>query len=259
MRFLLVALAFLAGGSLPAAAAEVAVLSAGAMRSVLQELAPAFEKASGHHLKITYGTAGEVERRLMEREPFDVGVATKPRIETLEADGTVVKGSVLVIGRSPIALAVRKGAPQPDIGSVEAFKQALLAAKSVAYTDPAAGGTSGIHMAGVFKRLGIADQLQPKLKPITGKPGAPPAVGEAVAHGEAELGLQPVSELMGTPGVDIVGIIPAELQTPDLTYAAGLVTDGKQRQAGTTFIEFLAGPSAAAVVKAKGLIPGDGR
>ena len=184
------------------------------MRSVLQELTPAFEKASGHHLNITYGTAGEVERRLMEREPFDVGVATKPRIQTLEGDGTVVKGSVLVIGRSPIALAVKKGAPKPDIGSVEAFKQALLAAKSVAYTDLAAGGTSGIHMAGVFKRLGIADQLQPKLKAITGKPGAPPAVGEAVAHGEAELGLQPVSELMGTPGIDVVGIIPAELQTP---------------------------------------------
>src|SRR5438477_9939902 len=216
----------------PAGAAEIKVLSAGAMRSVLEALVPRFQKETGHHVTVTYGTAGEVERRLKEQEPVDVAIATKPRIQTLEGAGTVVAGSVGVIGRSPIALAVRQGAAKPHIGSVDAFKKALLAAKSIAYTDPASGGTSGIHIATVLRRLGIAEQLRPRTKLVAGRPGAPPAVGEAVAHGEAELGMQPISELIGIPGIEIVGLLPAELQTPDLTYAAGLATAAKDRQAG---------------------------
>jgi molybdate transport system substrate-binding protein len=242
----------------PAGAAEIKVLSAGAMRSVLEALVPRFQKETGHHVVVAYGTAGEVERRLKEQEVVDVAIATKPRIQTLEGAGTIVAGSVGVIGRSPIALAVRQGAAKPDIGSVAVFKQALLAAKSVAYTDPASGGTSGIHIATVLRRLGIAEQLQPRIKLVTGRPGAPPAVGEAVAHGEAELGMQPISELIGTPGIEIVGLIPAELQTPDLTYTAGLATAAKDRQAGMALIGFLIGPASADIVKSKGLIPGDG-
>jgi molybdate transport system substrate-binding protein len=224
----------------------------------MQELGPMFERSSGQHLSVSYGTAGEVEKRLAAGEVFDVALLTKPRIETLQGAGTIVAGSVAVIGRSPIALAVKQGAAKPDISSVEAFKRAVLAAKSVGYTDPTTGGTSGIHMGTVWRRLGIADQIAAKAKLVKGQPGAPPAVGEAVAHGEAELGLQPISELMGTPGIEIVGVIPAELQTQDLIYAAGLVTEGKQRQAGQALIGFLVGPSAAAVVKAKGMIPGNG-
>jgi molybdate transport system substrate-binding protein len=242
----------------PAGAAEITVLSAGAIRSVLEALVPRFQKETGHHVVVAYGTAGEVERRLKEQEAVDVAIATKPRIQTLEGAGTIVAGSVGMIGRSPIALAVRQGAAKPDIGSVDAFKRALLAAKSVAYTDPASGGTSGIHIASVLRRLGIAEQLQPRTKLVTGRPGAPPAVGEAVAHGEAELGMQPISELIGTPGIEIVGLIPAELQTPDLTYAAGLATAAKDREAGMALIGFLIGPASADIVKSKGLIPGDG-
>ena len=241
-----------------ASAAEVKVLSAGAMRSVLEALVPRFEKATGHHVVVAYGTAGEVERRLKEQEALDVAIATKPRIQTLEGAGTVVTGSVGVIGRSPIALAVRQGVAKPDIGSVDAFKRALLAAKSVAYTDPASGGTSGIHIAAVLRRLGIAEQLQPRTRLITGRPGAPPAVGEAVARREAELGLQPISELIGTPGIEIVGLIPAGLQTPDLTYAAGLATAATDRQAGMALIGFLIGPASTDIVKSMGLVPGDG-
>src|ERR1700730_2023241 len=138
----------------PAGAAEIKVLSAGAMRSVLEALVPRFQKETGHPVAVGYGTAGEVERRLKEQEVVDVAIATKPRIQTLEGAGTIVAGSVGVIGRSPIALAVRQGAAKTDIGSVAVFKQALLAAKSVAYTDPASGGTSGIHIATVLRRLG---------------------------------------------------------------------------------------------------------
>jgi molybdate transport system substrate-binding protein len=258
MRLLALALvAALAFGGAPASAADIAIVSAGAMRSVLQALAASYEQASGNHLVFTFGTAGDVEKRLAAHEAFDVAVATKPRLAKLEAAGTIVTGSVVVIGRSPIALAVRHGAPKPDIGSVEAFKKAMLAAASVAYTDPASGGTSGIHIAKILHDLGIADAV--KARPITGQGGAPPAVGDAIARGEAEIGLQPISELAGVSGIDIVGPIPDALQTPDLTYAAGLPSLGDKREAAAAFVKFLAGPSGEAVVKAKGLLPGDGQ
>lgn len=243
----------------PGVAADLTVLSAGAMRSVLQALAPSFEGGAGRHLAVTYGTAGDVEKRLAAGEVFDVAIATKPRLDRLEAAGTIVRGSVAVIGRSPLALAVRHGAPKPDIGSVDAFKQAMLAAKSIAYTDPASGGTSGIHMAQVMRDLGIADAVKAKTVLVKGQAGAPPAVGEAVAHGDAEIGLQPISELANVPGIDIVGPIPAPLQTPDLTYAVGLPAKGDSRDAGDALIGLLTGPAGAAVVKAKGLVPADGR
>jgi molybdate transport system substrate-binding protein len=242
-----------------ASAADVTVLSAGAMRSVVQALAAPFEQASGDSVAFTFGTAGEVEKRLADGEIFDVAVATKPRLLQLASAGAIVAGSVAVIGRSPIALAVRHGAPKPDISSVDAFKKAMLAANSIAYTDPASGGTSGIHIAAVLRDLGIADAAQSKIKLITGKPGAPPAVGEAIAHGEAEIGLQPISELANISGIDIVGPIPDQLQTPDLTYAVGLPSRGGNRQPASEFVKFLTSPSAETIVRSKGLIPGDGR
>jgi molybdate transport system substrate-binding protein len=243
----------------PAIAADITVLSAGAMRSVLQELVTPFEGGTGNHVTFTFGTAGDVERRLEAGEVFDVAVATKPRLQKLEATGTIVPGSVVVAGRSPLALAVRAGATKPDISSVDTFKQAILAAKSIAYTDPASGGTSGIHMAQVMRDLGIADDIKAKTKLVSGKPGSPPAVGEAIAKGEAEVGLQPISELTNIPGIDIVGPIPAPLQTPDLTYAAGLPAKGGDREASTALIKLLVSPAGEAIVKSKGLVPGDGR
>jgi molybdate transport system substrate-binding protein len=242
----------------PASATEITVLSAGAMRSVVQALAVPFESASGNHVALTFGTAGEVEKRVAARDVFDVAVATKVRLQTLEATGTLVSGSIVVIGSSPIALAVRQGAAKPDISSVEAFKKAMLTASSIAYTDPASGGTSGIHIAQVLHDLGIFEEIKAKIKPVTGQPGAPPAVGEAVARGEAELGLQPISELATVAGIEIVGPIPEQLQTSDLTYAAGLPTAGGERQASNAFVQFLVSQPGVAVVKSKGLIPGDG-
>ena len=243
----------------PAIAADITVLSAGAMRSVLQELVTPFEGGTGNHVAFTFGTAGDVERRLEAGGVFDVAVATKPRLQKLEATGTIVPGSVVVVGRSPLALAVHAGATKPDISSVDAFKQAMLAAKSIAYTDPASGGTSGIHMTQVMRDLGIADDIKAKTKLISGKPGSPPAVGEAIAKGEAEVGLQPISELINVPGIDIVGPIPEPLQTPDLTYAAGLPAKGGNREASTALIKLLVSPAGEAVVRSKGLVPGDGR
>jgi molybdate transport system substrate-binding protein len=243
----------------PACAAEVKVLSAGALRSTIQEVAAEFEKATGNQVTIGYATAGAVEQKIEAGEPVDVALLTKPRLEKLAQSGKIAAGSVTVLGRSPIALAVKAGAPKPDISSVEAVKQTLLRAKSIAYTDPASGGTSGIHFAKELERLGIAGEVAAKTRPIKSVGGAPPAVGEAIAKGEAELGFQPISELKAVPGIDIVGPLPAEMQTPELTYAAGLSAAAPDPDAAKALIAFLAGPKTAEIVKAKGLLPGDGR
>lgn len=239
----------------PAHAADIKVLSAGALRSLLQELAPEFEKNSGNHLTLDFATLGRVEQRVESDEAVDVAILTEPRIKKLESEGKIAKESIALIGRAVIGLAVQKGAPRPNISSVDAFKGALLAAKSIGYTDPASGGTSGIHLAKVFEQLGIADALKPKLRPIAGTAGAPPSVGGAVALGVAEIGLQPISEMRDIWGIDIVGSIPAELQSPDLVYFAGVTAASGQPQAAKVFIDFLGSFEAAPVIKSKGLEP----
>ena len=256
MRLLILAALVIGASSFaPVHAADIKLLSAGALRSLLQELAPDFEKTSGHHPILDFATAGGVEQRIASGEAIDVAILTEPRIKKLQGEGKIDKESIALIGRASIGLAVKKGAPRPDIGSVDAFKRTLLAAKSIAYTDPASGGTSGIHMTKIFEQLGIAAGLKPKLRPISGSAGAPPLVGEAVAKGEAEIGMQPISELMGIPGIEIVARLPAELQSPDLVYFAGVPTASAQPAPAKTLIDFLAGFEAAPIIKSKGLEP----
>lgn len=258
IRLVVVALILLAHPMLGrAGAVELKVLSAGAMRGVLQQLAPAFEKSSGHRLVLDFATAGGVEQKVAADQAVDVAILTKPRVDKLVSSAKVIGGSTAVLARAPIGLAVKKGAPHPDIGSVEAFKRSLLAAKSIAYVDPASGGTSGIHLAQVLEKLGIAAELKPKIRPISASAGqASPRVGEAVLRGDAEIGMQPISELMEVEGIEIVGPLPAELQSPDLVYVAGSPAVSEQPIAAKALIDFLAGPSAAPVYKAKGLEPG---
>jgi molybdate transport system substrate-binding protein len=236
-------------------AADIKVLSAGALRSLMQGLAPDFEKTSGNHLVLDFATAGGVEQRIAAGEAIDVAILTEPRIKTLEGDGKIAKESVALIGRAAIGLVVKKGAPHPDISSVAAFRRTLLLARSVGYTDPASGGTSGIHIAKIFERLGIAGDLKGKLRPISGSAGEPPSVGGAVALGEAEIGIQPISELMGIPGIEIVGSLPAELQSPELVYFAGIPAASAQPAPAKALIDFLAGFEAAPIIKSKGLEP----
>jgi molybdate transport system substrate-binding protein len=248
-------LASLATGT--ADAAELKVLCSGAMRAVLQELAPAFEKSSGNKLVIEYATSGEVEEKVMAGDDFDVVILTKPRVDKLVGTAKLVGGTTATLASVPIGLAVKKGAPKPDIGSVDAFKKALLAAKSVAYVDPATGATSGIHMARVLEKLGIANELKPKLKLVTPPPGQQsPRVGEVIARGEAEIGMQPISELKEVDGIDVVGPLPAELQSPDLVFLAASPFDSQQPLQAKAMIDFLASQSAKAVYKAKGMEPG---
>src|SRR6201997_2048314 len=237
-------------------AVELKVLSAGAMRAALQELAPAFEAASGNKLKIEYATTVDIEKKLVSDDEIFVAILTKPRVDKLVRESKIVGGSTQTLARAQIGLAVKKGAAKPDISSVEAFKKALLNAKSVAYADPASGATSGQYLAQAFEKLGISAELKPKTRLVSGGSGRGPLVGEAVARGEAEIGIQPVTELMEVDGIDVVGPLPAELQSPDLVYVAGAPYLSEQPIAAKALIDFLADPKAAAVYKAKGLQPG---
>jgi molybdate transport system substrate-binding protein len=254
-RLVAAAVMLLAGLTAGAAgAAEVMVVSAAAMRAALQELAPAFEKASGNKLKIEYATAGKVEEKVAADEEIDVAILTKPRADKLVGKAKLVGGTSTTLARVPIALAVKKGAAKPDIGSVEAFKKALLGAKSIAYNDPASGATSGIHMAQVLDKLGIAAELKPKIH--LGAQTAGKGVGDLVAHGDAEIGILPVSELMGVGGIDIVAPLPAELQSPDLVFIAASPMISERPLPAKALIDFLSTPAAKAVYKAKGMEPG---
>ena len=248
----------LVGGLLAAesGAAELKVLSAGAMRGALQELAPAFETASGHKLKIEYATAGVVEQKVAAGDEIDVAILTKPRLDKLVREAKIVGGTATTLARAQIGLAVKKGAAKPDISSVEVFKKALVNAKSVAYADPASGATSGAYLAQALEKLGIAAELKPKTRLVSASGAQGPQVGTAVASGEAEIGLQPISELIEVEGIDVVGPLPAELQSPDLVYDAGSPFFSEQPIAAKALIDFLADPKAAAVYKAKGLKPG---
>jgi molybdate transport system substrate-binding protein len=238
-------------------AAEIKVLCSGAMRAVLDQLAPAFEKSSGHKLTIEYATAAKVEERVAGDEVIDVAILTKPRADQLVRAAQLVGGTTIELASVPIGLAVKKGAPRPDISSVEAFKRTLLKAKSIAYPDPASGATSGIHLARTLEKLGIAAELKPKLHLVSPPAGqSSPRVGEVVQRGEAEIGMQPISELMEVDGIDVVAPLPAELQSPDLIYMAGSPSASGQPLPAKALIDFLAAPATAPFYKAKGMTPG---
>jgi molybdate transport system substrate-binding protein len=257
IRLLAGSLALVAGiWAAEAGAVELKVLSAGAMRAALQELAPAFEAASGNKLKIEYSTAGDIEKKVAAGDEIDVAILTKPRVDKLVREAKIVGGSTQTLARAQIGLAVKKGAAKPDISSVEALKKALLNAKSVAYADPASGATSGQYLAQAFEKLDIAVELKPKTRLVSGSAGQGPLVGATVARGEAEIGIQPITELMEVKDIDVVGSLPAELQSPDLAYVAGAPYLSEQPIAAKALIDFLADPKAAAVYKAKGLQPG---
>ena len=257
IRLLAAILALLAGLSAGATgAAEIKVVCAGAMRAVLQELTPAFEKSSGHKLVIEYATAGKVEEKVAADEEIDVAILSKPRIDKLVSKAKIVGGTATMLARVPIGLAVKKGAPRPDISSVEAFKRTLLNAKSIAYIDPAGGADAQLHLVQVLDKLGIAAELKPKTKLISPGTLEGNPLAEAVKRGDAEIGMGPMGTLVGVDGIDVVGPLPAELQSPNLVFLAASPTVSEQPLPAKALIDFLVGPSAKAVYKAKGMEPG---
>jgi molybdate transport system substrate-binding protein len=233
-------------GSAPAV--EIDAMITTAMKAV-DELAPLFERASGHVLRITYGPSGGLARRLNAGEATDLVVVDSKALDELIKQGKVVPARIDV-ARTGIGIAVRKGAAKPDVSSPEALKRALLAAKSIAHTAPAGGGVTAAHVMGVFERLGIAAEVTPKVKLAAGGPNG--RVSVLVSSGDAEIGLQQVSELMSNPQVEVIGMLPAELQQMT-TYSAGTATNARQVEAAQAFIRHLAAPAAMTIYKTKGL------
>jgi len=230
-----------------AAAAEINVLSAGAVRSVVSTVSDTFAKETGNSVKGTFGTVGVVRQKLAAGEPADVIIATDVAIDELARQGAIVPGTRTDIARAGVGVGVREGAARPDISTPEAFKQALLSAKSIVYVDPAQGATSGIHFASVLERLGIADAVKSKTLLWPGGYAA-----EAVADGRAELVVHQISEILPVKGVTLVGPLPKELQKITI-YSAGLATKAASPEAARAFVGFLASPPVKAKFAAAGL------
>ncbi len=241
--------AFAASVSTSASAAEIKVFSTIAVQGALEAVAPKYEKQSGDTLSITWGTAAALAKRVQSGETADVLILTPSLLESLVKDDKAVPG-ITPVASSGVALVVQRGAPKPDISTPEAFKQAVLNAKSIAYSDPAAGGASGVYVAKLLDRIGIADAVKAKTK-------HPPAGGNAavlVANGETELAIQQTPEVMAAQGVDIVGILPGDLNNVTM-FAAGIGKTAKDKIAAEAFVKFLKTPEAANVFKMRGLDP----
>jgi molybdate transport system substrate-binding protein len=233
-----------------AKSAEIKVVSGGAFKQVLTALAAQYEKESGNTLDITYQTVGQHIALIRDgKEEFDVAVLTPDAIDNLAKDGKIVPGTRADLARVGVGVVVKAGAPLPDISTVDAFKRTLLAAKSVAYIDPKAGGSSGIYVAGLLDRLGIADQVNAKAKLIHGG-----AVADHIADGEAEIGVHQISEILPVAGVTLVGPLPAEIQNFTV-YSAGVSTAAKDAATARALVKFLSGPHALPIIKAKGMEP----
>ena len=250
MRMTLLGLAVVlaaAGAPRGAGAAEIKVLTAGAFKQSLLALIGDFEKQSGHKVIVENDTVGALAKRIEGGEAFDVAVLTPGAVNDLTGKGKFVAGSRAHLARVGVGVMVRAGAPKPDVSSVDTFKQALLAAKSVAYIDPASGGSSGIYIAGLLDKLGIADQIKSKAKLKQGG-----YVADLIVKGEAELGIHQISEIVPVKEVTLVGPLPAEIQNYTI-YAAGLGAGAKDNEAAKALIKTLTGAAAAAVLKEKGM------
>ncbi|HWV42701.1 substrate-binding domain-containing protein [Pseudorhodoplanes sp.] len=246
LRLSVFAAAALALAMVPAAAAEVKVLTAGAMKQVVLALQDEFEK-QGHKLVVDNDTAGALRKRIEGGEAFDLAVITPAVIDALGSAGKVVPGTRTNLARVAIGVMVRKGATLPDISTVEAFRRALMDAKTVAYIDPASGGSSGIYLDKLFETWGIADQIRAKAKLKRGG-----YVADLLKSGEAEFGIHQISEIVPVKEVVLVGPLPAEIQNYT-TYAGAVSATARDAAAAKAFLDLLAGPSGTAVLKEKGM------
>ena len=230
-----------------AGAAEVKVLTAGAFKPVVMALASDFEQRTGHRLTVENDTAGALLRRISGGEAFDLVVVTPAAIEELTRGGKVLPGSSVRLARVAIGVAVKQGAPMPDIGSVAAFQRALLSARAVAYIDPAAGGSSGVYLSQLFDKMGIAAQIVPKAVLVPGG-----LVAQRVVSGEADIAIHQISEILAVPGAALVGPIPAEIQNYTV-YAGGVASAARDSRAARDFLTLLGSIGAQQVLKDKGM------
>jgi molybdate transport system substrate-binding protein len=230
-----------------ASAAEIKVLSTQATEEAYRELVPQFEKASGHKVTTIFTGTLDANKRLAAGETYDLLIMSSPSIDEHIKGGKVVAGSRVDLAKSGVGVGVKAGAPKPDIGTVEALKKTLLAARSIGYST----GPSGIYVTGLFQRMGIADEIKGKLKQTpTGV-----FVGSIIASGDAEIGFQQVSELSHFAGVDYVGPLPADVQQFTM-FCSGIVAGAKEADAAKALVKFVTTPAAAGAFKKRGMEPG---
>ena len=239
----------------PASAADIRVMISAGFHGVYSELAPVFERASGHHLITTRGPSmgnspESIPSRLSRGEAADVAILDGAAADELGKRGLVRIDTKIELARSEIGMVVKAGAEAPDIGTVDAFKRTLLAAKSIAYSDSGSGTYLSTKL---FARLGIAEEIAAKSRKIRGPPSGEP-VAAVVARGEAEIGFQQVAELIHVPGITFVGALPAEVQ-PGFAFAGVLTKDAQQSEAASALLRFLASAEAAPVISKGGLMP----
>jgi molybdate transport system substrate-binding protein len=234
-------------------AKEIKLLATTALKTSMDVLAPEFERASGHKLAMSFGPSTRITRQVADGEANDVAIVTAEGIESLIKQGRIVAGSRTDLARSAMGLAVQKGAPRPDISTAEKFKEAMLKAKSVGMSNPVGGGASGAILAAAFERLGIAEQMKPKL--VFGPGGPAGLIGHFLVRKEVEIGVQQIPELMAVPGIDIVGPLPPGIQSVSV-FSAGLSTAAVEPEGGRALIAFLATPAAAKVMREKGMEAG---
>jgi molybdate transport system substrate-binding protein len=230
-----------------AGAADIKVLAGSAVQPVMLELIPKFEQASGHKVTFDYGTVGGMADRVLKGEAADVAIVSGPQAEHLQKEGKIVAGSRRDFAKTGVGVFVRKGAPKPDIGSLDAFRRTVLAAKSIGYNDPAAGAPVSLYLIGAFERMGIAALMTPKTVAFKQRSER----FEAVARGDVELGFNQLSEIVAAPGVDLVGPLPAEIQNYTV-LSAGIVTASRQRDTAAALIGFISSPAAAELMLTRG-------
>ena len=232
------------GPFIRAEAAEIKVFTTRAIMTVLEKAGPEFERATGHRLNLTTDIAIRMVRRIQAGEPFDFLVASPSQIDSLVKEGKIAAETRTNLTRSGIGVQVRAGAPKPDVSSVEAFKRALLNAKSIGYLRE---GQSGVYLATLLERLGIAEAIASKVtRPDTD------IVSELVAKGEIELGMVVITQIMTTPGVELVGPLPSEIQSY-ITFAGGVSTNAQAPDAARELLKFLRGPAALPVITSQGM------
>jgi molybdate transport system substrate-binding protein len=224
-------------------AAEVTALISNALKSSLEELAPQFEKASGHKLKATYGSTDPLKEQVEKGAAVDFVILGEGAIDGLIKQGKLTASSRAVVARSGLGVAIRKGASKPDLSTTDAFKRTLLAAKSISYNER---GLTGVYLKGLFERLGITEQVKAKYKDGSG--------AELVSKGETELGLTQASEVIPVPGVELAGPLPPEIQSYTI-FPGAVVASAKEAAGAAALLKFLASPEAVRVIKAKGLEP----
>jgi molybdate transport system substrate-binding protein len=226
-------------------AVEIQVMSSAAMKAAYLELVPAFERASGHQVATRWIPGVDLLKRVKEGETSDLVILQAGNIDELIEAGRIKAGSRVDLAKSGVGVAVRAGAARPDIGSSDALKRALLAAKTVAYST----GPSGVYIIKLFERLGIAAEVKAKSRQVKGEP-----VGAVVARGEAEIGFQQVSELLPVPGIDFLGPLPADIQQITV-FSTGLQAGAREPAAAQALIAFLTSPAAAPVIRKSGMEP----